>query len=76
MLVKIPYGRTTLSAEIGGNVEVAHSRRVSPQADTAEAVRAGLERPIETEPLSELVHRRKAETVCIGIVDEHPEELE
>ena len=69
MLVKIPYGRTALSADIGGNVEVVTSQRVSPQYDPAAAVAAGLERPIDAEPLADRIHRTTPETVCILVSD-------
>ena len=69
MRLKIPYGRSTLSAEVSGDVEVVTSRPVAPLNDPAGAVRAGLERPIEAEPLSSIVRRRKARSACILVSD-------
>jgi nickel-dependent lactate racemase len=69
MLVKVPYGQTTLSAEIEGHVEVVSPARVTPMADPAGAVRAGLERPIGMEALADLVRRRKPKTATILVSD-------
>ena len=69
MLVKIPYGQTTLSAEIAGDCEVVTARREVPMPDPVQGVRAGLERPIGAEPLSDLIHRTKARSVTIVVSD-------
>jgi len=69
MLAKIPYGRSTLSAEIAGTVDLPATTRSSPQPDVEGSVWAGLQRPIDAKPITDLIHERRAKTACILVSD-------
>ena len=69
MLLKFPYGKSFLQAEISEErLEVAISRPLEPLRDLREAVKQGLRNPIGSKPLRLLLGRGKK--VCLIVPDE------
>ncbi|MDI6782569.1 MAG: nickel-dependent lactate racemase [bacterium] len=69
MLINLPYGRNYLSVEVPATSQVLEVKSELPVLDAEIEIRKGLQFPIGTEPLADIIVRKKAKNASIVVSD-------